>query len=262
VRHARAALDRAPRRRLTVRDRTDDDTIAMTTSMNPHAATPLDTRVAPTPSERLLLAAAAPDADAAPDAPIVVRVPDDTHVHELLATALLANEQAGAVTLEMGSAKRLFGLRTVAVVRMTPTVRAAATAWPADSLEAKALAAATRLAAKDKHEVAEVCSAVVDWDANPEGDTVGTMIRALTPRGLVAEHAERRTTLKVFKTTHRSTVLSPAGIAALRDAGAPTTLVETCRRERPELWALLWKTVVDTFASKTQRDSGDMSSSD
>jgi hypothetical protein len=229
--------------------------------MNPPTTAARDARSAPTPSERLLLAAAAPDADAGPDAPIVVRVPADAGVHELLAAALLANEQAGAVTLEMGSAKRLFGLRTVPVVRMAPTVRAAATAWPADTLEAKALAAATQLAAKDKHEVAEVCSALIDWDANPEGDTVGAMIRALTPRGLVGEHAEQRTTLKVFKTTHRSTVLTAAGAAALRESGA-VTLVETCRRDRPELWALLWKAVTHTFASKTQRDPGDVSSAD
>jgi hypothetical protein len=233
----------------------------MTSSINPPTTVARDARGAPTPSERLLLAAAAPDADAGPDAPVVVRVPADAGVHELVAAALLANEQAGAVTLETGSAKRLFGLRTVPVVRMAPTVRAAATAWPADTLEAKALAAATQLAAKNKHEVAEVCSALVDWDANPEGDTVGAMIRALTPRGLVAEHAEQRTTLKVFKTTHRSTVLTAAGAAALREGG-PVTLVETCRRERPELWALLWKAVTHTFASKTQRDTGDMSSAD
>jgi hypothetical protein len=215
-----------------------------------------------TPSEALLLAAAAPEAGTT--RPIVVRVPADAAVHELLAVALLANADAGAVTFENGSAKRLFGLRTVPVLRMQPTARAGTIAWPANSLEAHTLAAAIKLAAKGKHEVAEVCDAVVDLDPNPEGDVVLTMVRALTARGLVVEHAEQKTTLKVFKRTHRSSVLTEAGIEALRatPASGAAALIEACRRDRPAVWSEIWKGVTQTFSRKTQSDAGDFSGPD
>lgn len=217
-----------------------------------------------TPSERLLLAAASRDEGAAIDAPLVVRAPSDQAVHEMLAAALLANEQAGAVTLEPATAKRLFGLRTVPVLRVRPTTRAAA-GWPPDTLESRVLAAALWLTAKEKDAADDVCGEVVESDESPEGETVSAMLRALTARGLVAERSEQKTVLKVFKTTQRSSVVTPRGADALRDgpAAGATALLETCRRDRADVWALLWKAVTRTYAQRTQsRDTGAYGSSD
>jgi hypothetical protein len=215
--------------------------------------------VALTPSEQILLAASAPPSEGRAAEGGALRIPADGVVHQALAAAILANEAAGFAVLEQGTRKQWFGLRTVPALWVRPTDRAPSAAWPAETLEARALRAAVALAPKQRHHAAEVTSELVPWDSNPEWEVASRARQPLKARGLVAETAETKTTLKIIKTTQRNDVLTPEGAALLASHGDGRALVEACARERADLWAMLWKAVTHTCAKKTRSDSSDSS---
>jgi len=54
--------------------------------------------------------------------------------------------------------------------------------------------------------------------------------------------------------------LTPAGQTLLAaGAAGGRALVESCTRDRADVWALLWKAVTRMGATKTRTDSGDSS---
>lgn len=170
----------------------------------------------------------------------------------LLAVALLANEEAGALHLEVRTKKALFGLRTVTSLFAVPT--SADVEWPMGSLEAKILDAVNR---RNDPEVADVLVDVMAEDSSdPRGYLVQQVSTALAERGLLEIVSEKK--LKIFRVNSFRLPEATAAQAAAQPVEPLQQLLATCERERPPVWKLMTDHIKSAMSRRTeQRDSSD-----
>lgn len=156
-----------------------------------------------------------------------------------LEAALLANERAGAIVLEQGLEKKLFGLFKSKVVRLR--AGAAAPQWPPLSYEG-------RIYDKVKQagpEGTTVKQLVIDLfpadDDHPWVEVLQQIALALRGRSLAEEQTRETKSLKIFKLKSTVSVLTPAGASlAERHPLAPVQdLLAACKRDRPEAWSII-----------------------
>lgn len=168
-----------------------------------------------------------------------VKVDPDPLAMAALEAALLANERAGAITLEMGIEKKLFGLLKSKVVRVG--MGAAAPQWPPLSYE-------WRIYDKLKQagpEGTTVKQLVIDLfpadDDHPWVEVLQQIALALRGRSLADEQSRETKALGIFKTKSTVSVLNAAGAAlADRHPVAPVQeLLASCKRDRPEAWSII-----------------------
>lgn len=156
-----------------------------------------------------------------------------------LEAAILGNERAGAVTLEQGIEKKLFGILKSKVVRLRPG--AAAPQWPEGSYEARIY----ERVKKGGAEGVPVKTLVIDLfpsdDDHPWIEVLQQIAQALRGRGLADEQTREKKALGIFKLKSTVSVLNAAGAAlAERHPVAPVQdLLTSCRRERPEAWGII-----------------------
>ncbi len=156
-----------------------------------------------------------------------------------LEAALLANERAGASTLEQGIEKKLFGLLKSKVVRLRTGT--AAPQWPPLSYEG-------RMYDKVKQagpEGTTVKQLVIDLfpsdDDHPWIEVLQQIAQALRARGLADEQTREKKALGIFKLKSTVSVLNAAGASlAERHPVEPVQdLIASCKRERPEVWSII-----------------------
>ncbi len=156
-----------------------------------------------------------------------------------LEAALLANERAGAIALELGIEKMLFGLLKSKVVRLR--TGAAPPQWPPLSYEG-------RMYDKVKQagpEGTTVKQLVIDLfpadDDQPWIEVLQQIALALRGRGLADEQTRETRSLKIFKLKSTVSVLNAAGASlAERHPATPIQdLLASCKRDRPELWSII-----------------------
>lgn len=156
-----------------------------------------------------------------------------------LEAAILGNEHAGAIDLEQGIEKRLFGLLKSKVVRLRPG--AAAAQWPEGSYEARIL----ERVKQGGSEGTPVKTLVIDLfpsdDDHPWIEVLQQIAHALRNRGLADEEMREKKALGIFKLKSTVSVLNAAGASlAERHPVAPVQdLLASCQRERPELWSII-----------------------
>lgn len=167
----------------------------------------------------------------------------------LLAAAVLADEKAGAIRLEVGQKKALFGLRKKEALFLRPAQPAA---FPAPSPETR-VAEAARAAQGD---VVEVVRAWLGEDSpTPYHAVISRVEEGLATRGLFEVEEVRH--LKVFRAQRYKAPESTRQLAGAVRAEEAKALLEAARRERPEVWALLESGIRDGIKSRTeQSDSG------
>jgi hypothetical protein len=162
----------------------------------------------------------------------------------MLAAAFLADEQAGAVRLEVRQQQALFGLLTLDKLFVSP--RADAVSWPSYCFESQLRGIAARLQSKSGKGHNHVSEIVYDWwmgRAGRKSSSPWTRLGGLVKDGLVSRRLlrkERKSGLKGFL-AGESYVL-PAETAALstqQSLGPVRELLATCRRTRLEVWDLL-----------------------
>lgn len=152
----------------------------------------------------------------------------------ILAAALLDAERRGAVALEVAKTSRLFGLRKVDALFVTPGARPDES--PPHSLESAIWPFVQ--ARPQPPEAREVFFSMLQEDApDPWSWAVQLVPRGLSRRGLVAVQETR--TLKVFRS--QSYVLPPetAELGRRTPPEPVAALLESARTQRPESWALL-----------------------
>lgn len=172
--------------------------------------------------------------------------------HALLATALLANEEAGALHLEARPKKALFGLRTVTSLFAVPV--SASVEWPAGSLEARILDAASR---RKEPEVVDVLVDVMIEDSpSPRLYLVQQISAALAARGLLEVVTQKK--LKIFSVNSFRLPEATAAQAAAQPVEPLKQLLARCERERPQVWKLMTDHINSAVTRRTeQRDSHD-----
>lgn len=171
----------------------------------------------------------------------------------LLATALLAAEEAGAVALEPGTASRLFGLRKVEVLTVKPGPANAA--FPPGTLEAAVRPAVD--AAKSPPDAQRVFEALLREDApDPYVWSVALVERGLAERQLLKAEEVRR--LKVFRSQVYTLPEATAALVRGTTPEHPRRLLDRAQRERPDAWRLLQDGLKRAVASRTERDTSDI----
>jgi len=151
------------------------------------------------------------------------------------AAAFLADEQAGAIHLELRQGKAMFGLMKTEKLHAVPGQKQVG--WPQGSLEALIAASV-----QPQPEVDDLVSGILGDRANsPAQNLFARMKAALAARGVL--HAEEKKTLKVF--TSITYTLPDATRAAAEQTGAAHVeqMLRACEQQRPQLWVALTRNI-------------------
>ena len=172
----------------------------------------------------------------------------------ILATAILACEQAGAFRLEVRERKATLGLRKVRELFAIPT--SPRENLPEHSLEATFADMATYLAQKDKNYIYNVLYTWLRQDAMSPWNTALELLKAgMAKRGLLDATEEKK--LKLFKVTRYSLPERTAGLVKGQTVGPVKALLENCERARPEVWKELESAIKKAIAARTETSKTD-----
>jgi hypothetical protein len=168
----------------------------------------------------------------------------------IMAVAILASEQAGAIRLEVRQKKALLGLRTVNGLYVVPTDFAAA--WPAYSLESMVRPLAEQLQAdKESNEVTNILYSWLREDtASPWQSSIELLKEGMAARGILTKVEEKK--LMVLKVTHYEIPASTTALVSQFSVEPYRQLLEMCENGRPEVWKLLDKQIKEAIRSRTE----------
>lgn len=167
----------------------------------------------------------------------------------VLPLAVLANEQAGVLRLEVRQKKALLGLRSVQYLEAIPAGGRAS--WPAGCLEDRAQA----LVNPGPRAVEDLLYALLQADSNNAyAQAVGLVQEGLAGRGyLVTEQFKK---VKVFTMTRYALADGTRELASGRDVGGIQALLGSVQQGRPEVWKLLLEATNKALSRRTE--SSDM----
>lgn len=169
----------------------------------------------------------------------------------LLQVALLANERAGAITVEAGVHRSLFGLRKTPEIRLRSAGGAAS--WPAGTLEAEVLAILRRTRDSARVTPRSMVAAIIPAEWSPHVEIIRFVEKGLYGRGIADVRSEEATAPNGFRWTRNWAELNEAGRAlSPPDAAGPLGLLEGMRSGRPEVWPLFERQVIDGLAARTK----------
>lgn len=173
---------------------------------------------------------------------------------DLLAVALLADEQAGALRLKVQQAKALFGLRKVnkvfAIAGDTPP------SFPQGSWETR-LYAQVANSKERTSELSHLVFAVVPESASPFGEVIGLLLSGMNGRGLL--DVTKSTKLKVFHSERFQLKESTAALAAQQPLEVVKGLLAVSQQNRPELHKLLLDGIQQGVSRSEKTDDTDVS---
>lgn len=165
-----------------------------------------------------------------------------------LAAAVLANERAGAIRLEVRTEKHLFGL--IKTRRIYAETADAAPAWPRGSLEAVLLACRAETGAR---KVADILYHVMEEDSPaPARQVLHLIKRGLIGRGLLKTQETK--VLKVFKGTRHIPSESLRDADTEASAGLAEELIAPWRDGRPDEWERLGKAISEALSRRKEVD--------
>lgn len=170
----------------------------------------------------------------------------------MLAAALLASEEAGAIQLEFREKKALFGLRKVNTLFALPGQTIPD--WPASTLEARLVELARQ---SQGDEVYNIVYKLVPRSREPWGDIVQMVHQGMAARGLL-ETAEVKH-LKVFTGARWVLPETTAALSSAQPVAPVQELLAACERDRPDVWKALVKAIQSAVTART--DTPDTSSS-
>jgi hypothetical protein len=159
------------------------------------------------------------------------KVDADRLAQNLFAAAFLANEQAGAIGLELRQGKAMFGLMKTEKLHAIPGHKQVR--WPQGSLEAVIAASVQR-----HPEVDDLVGGILGEKTNSPAQSLCARAKAaLAARGVL--HAEEKKTLKVFTSITYSLPGHARAAAEQTGAGHVEQMLRACQQQRPQLWAAL-----------------------
>lgn len=173
-----------------------------------------------------------------------VKVDADKLAAAMLAAAFLANEQAGALGLEVRQGKAMFGLMKTEHLHAVPGPKQVG--WPNGTLEQ---VISRSVATQPK--VDDLVSGVIQERSASPGQALCQRAKiALAARDVLA--AEEKKTLKIFTTVAFS--LPDASRAAAEQSGWAHVqqMLQNCQQQRPQLWNALTKNIQASINWMTQ----------
>lgn len=171
-----------------------------------------------------------------------------------IAAAFLANEQMGAIRLEIRPQKKLFGLMTATPIFVELT--SGDNQWPAGTLEAAILDILRQRQATGKP--TEVHQVIYDWlgedSSAPWSDVLTNVQRGLAGRGLLEMTQEKK--MKIFTTTRFELPHSTATLAQQYPPSPAQQLLSQAQQSRKDIWDKLSGQIRQAISNRTERDSG------
>ena len=171
----------------------------------------------------------------------------------MLTTAFLANEQVGALRLEVRQKKARLGLGQAQVLFAEPV---GTSGWPAHSPEAELCAIAAQLKANTgNNEVANVVYAWLKVDfMYPAMVVVEAVKSGLAERGLLQVINKQVKMFLVRKVNAHGHVLLPAtaALAAQQPVATIQQLLAETERDRPEVWRSLVDGIMEALRRRTK----------
>ena len=172
----------------------------------------------------------------------------------ILATAMLACEQAGAFRLEARERKALLGLRKVRELFAVPTTPREN--LPEGSLEATFYNLAVNLAPQNKNDIYTMLYVWLRQDATAPWNTVMDLMKAgMAERGMLDATQEKK--LKIFTVTHYAYPEQTARLVKGQSAGPVKAMLENCERTRPEVWKMLEDAIKKAIRARTESSDND-----
>jgi hypothetical protein len=172
----------------------------------------------------------------------------------MLAAAILANEQAGAIRLDVREKKALLGFRKVSRLYAVPDQ--ASPSWPPGCLEAEVRPLSEQLLAGVEGN--EVSSVIVAWlkqdSANPWQSAIELVKAGLASRYLLDAVEEKR--LKVFSTTRYELPDATATLIAQQPIEPVQQLLRSCQDNQPGKWNLLQNEIRSAIKARTEQNDG------
>jgi len=171
------------------------------------------------------------------------KVSADKLALNLVTAAFLANEQAGAIGLELRLGKAMFGLMKTEKLHAVPGQRQVG--WPHGSLEA-----VIAQSAQQHPKVDDLVGGILGQKSNSPAQRICGMAKAaLAQRGVL--HAEEKKTLKVFTSV---TYSLPENRFAAEQSGFAHVeqMLRACEQQRPQLWAALVRDIKGAFTWMTE----------
>jgi len=172
----------------------------------------------------------------------------------ILATAMLACEQAGAIRLEVRERKGMLGLRKVRELFAVPTTPREN--LPENSLEAVFYDLAVNLAPQNKNDIYTMLYVWLRQDATAPWNTVMDLMKAgMAERGMLDATQEKK--LKIFTVTHYAYPEQTARLVKGQSAGPVKAMLENCERTRPEVWKMLEDAIKKAIRARTESSDND-----
>jgi hypothetical protein len=173
----------------------------------------------------------------------------------ILVSAVLADETAGNLKLEIRQEKAMFGLRKVKNLYADPTPHSVN--WPQYCLETQLPEIAERFKAEEDNLVSNLIYAWLREDSGSPWATAIELVKSgLAYRGLLDKHEEKK--LKILTVTSYSLPESTADLAAQYSTDSIQQMIDNCERYRKEVWKLLEKQIKSAIKARTEQDDMDM----
>jgi len=175
-------------------------------------------------------------------------------VTSIVAAALLASQDAGAIRLEVRQKKALLGLAKVTTLYAEPLQPID---FPSGSLEAKFFELATEYKLnKDQNEIWRLVYAWLIHDVDsPWSEAIDRIQSGLGKRQLLDVIQEKK--LKIFTTTRYELPESTRDLAASQPVEPVQKLLADCRTYHPEVWDLLVKQIKQGIEKRIKHDTTD-----
>jgi hypothetical protein len=171
------------------------------------------------------------------------KVEADRLAENVFAAAFLANEQAGAIGLELRQGKAMFGLMKTEKLHAVPGHKQVG--WPQGSLEA-VIAASVQQHPK----VDDLVGGILGEKTNSPAQSLCARVKAgLAARGVL--HAQEKKALKVFTSVTYSLPEHTRVAAEQTGAGHVDQMLRVCEQQRPQLWAALIRNIKAGFTWMT-----------
>ncbi|UCD97478.1 MAG: hypothetical protein JSV42_10910 [Chloroflexota bacterium] len=171
----------------------------------------------------------------------------------MLTAAVLADEAAGNIHLDVRQGKAMFGLRKVNNLYANPTPQP--NQWPQYSLESKLPEIATQLMNdEDSHQVSNLIYAWLRQDsAQPWQSAIEMVKQGMAERGLLDRTEEKR--LKVLTVVNYSLPSTTAEMTRQLPVQPVKQLLDTCASSRQDIWGLLEKELKKAIKDRTEQDN-------
>ncbi len=172
-------------------------------------------------------------------------------VQQMMAAAILTNEQRGVIRLEIRQKRGLLGLGKVNALYLEPSGQSFT--WPQGTLESELCRRAPQLKAdKNRH---EVYNFVYQWMgrevSNPWDEVIAMVQQGLSRRGLLG--TEEKKVLFVFSSRSYTFPQRTAELLAREDVRPIHQALEECERSRPQIWKMLNDQVAKAVRARTEK---------